>query len=246
MANNNTDDKKKTMALVFSYLTLRRTMGVLGVLFPFFLVVGAGFYNGFSFKIECSISYFYYTSAKHIFGGILFVVAFFLFAYKGYESNKDSYSHCVPFLKWINLQDGVVGNMASFFAIGVVLFPTTAMDQTQSYIGILHYIFAGGLFLCLIYFSLCLFTRSKLKVIPIGSSKRKRNMVYNVCGFVMITCILLIPAIAIYLNVTGNPDTGHDGRTYTFWLESFAFWAFGISWAVKGRTIWKDQEAENK
>jgi len=25
-----------------------------------------------------------------------------------------------------------------------------------------------------------------------------------------------------------------------FWLESLALWAFGISWFVKGETLWKD------
>jgi hypothetical protein len=26
-----------------------------------------------------------------------------------------------------------------------------------------------------------------------------------------------------------------------FWLEAFALWAFGVSWFVKGETLWKDE-----
>ena len=30
-----------------------------------------------------------------------------------------------------------------------------------------------------------------------------------------------------------------------FWLETLALWAFGVSWFIKGQTLWKDIEAWN-
>jgi hypothetical protein len=27
-----------------------------------------------------------------------------------------------------------------------------------------------------------------------------------------------------------------------FWLESFMIWAFGISWFIKGKTLWQDKK----
>jgi len=40
MNDNNKDNEKAKMGMVFSYLTLRRLVGILGVLFPFLLVLG--------------------------------------------------------------------------------------------------------------------------------------------------------------------------------------------------------------
>jgi hypothetical protein len=38
-------------------------------------------------------------------------------------------------------------------------------------------------------------------------------------------------------------DTAIAAIKPVFWLESLALWAFGISWFVKGETLWRDAEA---
>ena len=136
-------------------------------------------------EIESSISKYYYTSAKHLFGGILFVVGFFLIAYKGYEDFADSVSNCGFLLCKLKLKDNIAGNIAGLLAIGVVLFPTTKECETTDVVGILHYISAFGFFSLLIYFCLCLFTRSKSKDMTNRKKIQKQGIqilrLYNAC-----------------------------------------------------------------
>ena len=54
----------------------------------------------------------------------------------------------------------------------------------------------------------------------------------------MLACILLI----------GLFKWGLLGDSLTplkpvFWLETFALWAFGASWFVKGESLWRDRVA---
>ncbi len=232
MEGNSLSDEKYKMALVSSYFMLRRTIGFLGFVFPFLLLFGAPIYDGTGIVIESSISSYYYTGVKHIFAGVLFVVAFFLLAYKFQDDTEVSFSHCKFILCKINLSDNAVGNAACFFAIGIALFPTTEKNLNFDIVGSLHYVFAGLFFLCLIYFSLCLFTRSKSK--KIKGRKRIANCIYKICGYTMFLCILLIAAIKIYLKLFGLSEPVNEEYTYVFWLEAIALWAFGISWLVKG------------
>ena len=80
------------------------------------------------------------------------------------------------------------------------------------------------------YFSLILFTKGVAKPTP---QKKKRNIVYKVCGYIMLACILLI-----FLNFLIKPQLG-DLKP-VFCLETIALWAFGISWLTKGEFLLKD------
>lgn len=232
MENNTSNNKDKKMAMVFSYLVLRRLVGILGVLFPFILVLGFLIYNCDGQVFQSSISSYYHTCVKHIFGGVLFVIAFFLYAYIGYKDKKGSVSNCKSILCKIDLQDNQVGNLACLCAIGVALFPTTAESQKIGIVGILHIIFAVGFFICLIYFCLCLFTRSKPE--SLSDRKLKTNKIYKLCGYAIALFILLIPVIGIISRLLGIYELLHDNIKYVFVLETLALWAFGVAWFVKG------------
>ena len=67
--------------LIISYFTLRKTLGLLGILLPFVLVFG----NWIIFRdgLENSISSYYHTGMGDVFVGILFAMGLFLFSYKG-------------------------------------------------------------------------------------------------------------------------------------------------------------------
>ena len=69
---------------VISYLALRKLIGLTGVLLPLLLPVGCLIY-GESISIQDSISDYYYTETRNILVGVLFVLGFFLLAYRGYE-----------------------------------------------------------------------------------------------------------------------------------------------------------------
>lgn len=52
----------------------------------------------------------------------------------------------------------------------------------------------------------------------------------------MLGCVVGIGLYALLLK-----DTAIAALEPIFWLESLALWAFGLSWFVKGETLWKDR-----
>jgi hypothetical protein len=211
--------ERRGESLIISYLTLRRLVGLLGIALPFVLVVGGWLIFGVG--QQSSISGYYYTPMRNVFVGTLCVIGFFLLSYRGYEP-----------------RDNIAGNLACLFAVGVAFFPTTP-DGTVSHhaeiVGYVHLAFAAAFFATLIYFSLCLFTKTTPGVRP-TRQKLRRNAVYRVCGYGMAVCMLLILAISL------TPGERQSLQAYApvFWLEGFAVIAFGVSWLTKGEAILGD------
>ncbi len=196
--------------LFVSYLTLRRVVGVLGVALPVILALW-GFALCQCTEIRPSISDYYALRTGDAFVGILFVLAWFLFAYRGYERKDD-----------------IAGDLACLFALGTALFSNSGAEWEK----VVHFASAVALFLVLSYFSLFLFTKSGDHKTP---RKRIRNRIYRTCGVIMLVCIALIGLYYLWFE-----DTPLSALKPVFWLESFALWAFGISWFVKGETLWRD------
>lgn len=194
-----------------SYLTLRRVVGVLGVSLP---VVVAVWGLGLCHCLQPSLSDYYSLRTRDAFVGILFTIAWFLYAYRGYDRRDD-----------------VAGNLACVFALGVALCPNTGTPVERT----VHFGSALCLFLVLAYFALFLFTKSGGAPTP---EKRVRNRVYRTCGVTMLVCIALIGVYFAFLQ-----RTGVSAFDPVFWLESLTLWAFGVSWFVKGGTLWKDEPA---
>ena len=216
---NNGDDKP----LIFSYLTLRWPVGILGVLLPVILVIGVAVL-GSRTVIQDSISAYYETVMRGVFVGVLFTIGVFLFSYRGYEPSDDK--------KGYEPSDNVAGNLACLFALGVALFPASG----NNFVRTLHFVSAVALFLMLSYFSLYLFTKTKAGGTP-TPEKKTRNKIYVACGVIILACIALI---AIYNALLG--DTSLADIKPVFWLESLALWVFGVSWFIKGETLWRDAE----
>ncbi len=214
--------EKTANSLVLPYLFLRRVVGGLGVLLPVFVVVGA-LWVGPDTALRHSISAYYHSVARDLFVGFLFAIAVFLYAYKGYEKEEGA--------PRFELSDDLAGNLACVFALGVALFPTAGSSEVAS---TLHLISAGLLFLTLAYFSMKLFTKTGDEGNQ-TQEKLKRNRVYVTCGIVMLACIGAILIYSIWLEATVVADLKP-----VFWLETLALWAFGVSWFVKGETLWKD------
>lgn len=209
------------ISLVFSYLELRKAIGLLGIAFPFVLSIGALIL--FQTGIQSSISSYYHTGMRDVFVGILCVIGFFLLSYKGYKP-------------W----DNIVGDLGCVFAVGLALFPTTpdvAAASGARLIGYVHFAFATLFFLTLICFSLCLFTKTHPKKPP-TRRKLQRNKVYKACGYTMGICILII---AIYSFLPDTMTSFLKAYKPVYWLEALAILAFGISWFTKGEAILKDE-----
>ncbi|OUJ68174.1 hypothetical protein BXP70_28100 [Hymenobacter crusticola] len=231
-----TQDPTDTNPSLISYLTLRKTIGLLGLLLPVLLVVGSMVFSTCKWPdLQSSISGYYHTIMRDLLVGILCIVAFFLFAYKGYSQ-----------------VDALAGKAACVFALGVAFFPTRLDEPfttctikpvfatywvsgllTVDAVSKIHYLSAALLFATFTFFSLVLFTKSQGEQ---TRQKRKRNLIYRVCGVIMALCIGLLGFYFAFLEHTRL-------STYkpVFWLEALALWAFGVSWLTKGEFIFKDK-----
>jgi len=213
------DGLKIGNTLVFSYLTLRKVVGILGIAFPF--VVSLGGLILFHTVFQSSISAYYHTHMRDVFVGILWAIGSFLLSYRGYERADD-----------------IAGTLACVFALGVALFPTTADGSITSLIGALHQVFAALFFGTLIYFSYFLFTKTDPKKQP-TERKLLRNRVYKICAYVMAMCVLLV---AIYYFLPSEVASIVKVYKPVLWLEALAIVAFGLSWLTKGEAILADED----
>lgn len=206
--------------LVLSYLGLRKAIGTIGTALPFVLAFGKILLE--SPGIQSSMSAYYYTVMRDVFVGSLCAIAVFLMSYRGYER-----------------QDYVAGKLACLFALGVAFFPTAPdVDPTarEKIVSMAHSLLAMAFFLTLAYFSLAQFRKTDPRKPP-TPQKLRRNMVYTVCGWTILACILLIAVMALLPG-----DAPVKRLDPVFWLESLAVVAFGVSWLTKGEAILKDHE----
>ena len=216
IASNGATDQ----ALLISYLTLRKIVGLLGAALPFVVSLGAAalFQQG----LQASISAYYYTGTRDVFVGMLWAIGIFLLSYRGYQA-----------------KDSIAGDVASVCAIGIALFPTTPPDAPQTTgSGAVHLVFATVFFLTLAYFSLFLFTKTNQP--KPTARKLQRNKVYRACGLAILACLALILVDAVLPDDLANSLRRLEPR---FWLESIAIVAFGISWLTKGEAILADEKS---
>jgi hypothetical protein len=214
---------------VVSYLTLRKAIGIAGLLMPF--IVRAGAYVFESIRSTDSISAYYYTGMRDVFVSTLVLVGALLACYR------------TPALR-----DNVVATMAGAAGIAIALFP---MDPTYApqilahfpgmlgnscYVnrGILgfHFVFVAAFFALsfyLVYFRFKAFTPQ-----PPTPQKVIRNKVYRVCGLAMLAAYSTIGVLALAFHGTS-----------IFWPETVAVVAFGVAWLVKGQIVLKDPVALN-
>ena len=197
----------------YSYLALRKTVGLIGILLPFTLMLGV-FLIFEEDTIQKSISHYYYTGMRNVFVGALCAVALFMFYYSGYD-------------KW----DNWAGHVAGLFAIGVAWLPTTEAGSSDL-IGKFHFACAAIFFLTLTVFSLFLFTKKGSNPTP---QKLTRNKIYVICGLIMAACLI---AIVIYHNFI---RVENSESPFVFWAETVALIAFGVSWLTKGGTLYPDK-----
>jgi len=214
------DDLKSKNALVISYLTLRKIIGLLGISFPVVLALGAVIF--FQTGLQSSVSKYYHTGMGDVFVGTLCVIGFFLLSYKGYDRRDD-----------------LAGDLACIFAVGTALFPTHQTPADKDVVGYIHFAFAGLFFVTLIYFSLFLFPKTDPEKQP-TKKKLQRNEVYKVCGYLMSICIVLI---VIYSLLPDEVASVIKGYKPLFWLEAIAVVAFGFSWITKGEAILEDENS---
>jgi len=228
--------KEQHNELVFSYLTLRNLIGFSGLLLPAVLSLFPRRSSEF-YGFEPSISDYFYTDRGDILVVVLCILGTLLITYKGYD--------------W---KEQLLTGIAGICGMGVAFVPTkkdclacdlsvhTGSGGVFDFIAgrWWHFGFAAVFLFCLAIMSLVFFTKkhpsTDIKSFD-GSltQKGKRNIVYKVCGWVMIASLAIMGIYFI---------SGYRFKKipFIFIFESIAVIAFGISWLTKGQTLWPDGE----
>ncbi len=219
---------RRNRSIVLSYRALRRLIGILGMSLPAVCALGGLAFGGL--VLQRSISYYYHTNVRDFFVGLMVAVAFFLMTHKGHERIDIASS----------LASGVCG-------LGLALFPCLEAQGQTGRVGFfglesglsdsLHLGCAALFFILLALNSLFLFTRTH-RGKAMGERKRQRNLLYRVCGIVILACL------AVLLILMRSMGDGEMARLrLVFILETVMLEAFGLSWLVKGETLFRDQRA---
>lgn len=202
-------------------LRLRKWLGWLGMLLPL-IVLALCLIFGYGFPDSISATY-YLAPTITPFMIILGAAGVLLISYKGYDK-----------------QDDITCTLAGLFALCICLFPCATDDLItrwptanipttvgtfqlpENISSIIHNISAIIFFGLLAYNSFFLFTKSSGQMTV---KKRKRNIIYRVCGIGMITSFVFIIPVSIF-EIWGG-----------IWLiEAVALAFFGISWLTKADT----------
>ena len=211
--------------------TLRKLVGVLGILLPLLVYLFLQVTDNFN-SVLPSISHYYFTRAASLFEIIVSLLAVFLMIYKGE--------------KFI---DYILSTIAGLSALLMLIFPTDNLrgyqdgkfDEvavtffTQSnFRPTFHYICAASFLLCLAFMALFLFTKTNPSKTP-TKRKRIRNWVYIACGVNM-----LLALATAFLGKFIFPEY-YDTHNFTFWMEVVALESFGVAWMIKGEAVLADK-----
>lgn len=210
---------EKSSILVVSYVTIRRAIGVSGLLLPVVLLLG-GLISGV--PVQDNMSSYYHTGMRDIFVGTLCAIGIFLFCYRGYDRIEN----------W-------TANLGCVSALGVALFPLDFNSDPlfqKSLTGYLHTLSGGVFFMTLAFYSLYHFPRdSRREQEP---HLRERTWIYRLSGIVILLSLMFMGG---YLLLLGDQwKRTFNDYNFLFWMEWVAVWSFAAAWLAKGRAIVAD------
>ncbi|TWU46842.1 hypothetical protein [Rubripirellula reticaptiva] len=205
--------------LVVSYITIRRAIGVSGLLLPVLLLIG-GLLSGV--PVQDNMSSYYHTGMRDIFVGTLCAIGIFLFCYRGYDRIEN----------W-------TANLGCVSALGVALFPLDFNSDPlfqKSLTGYLHTFSGGVFFVTLAFYSLYHFPRdSRREEEP---HLRERTWIYRLSGSVILLSLVLMGGYLFLLS--DDWKRIFNDYNFLFWMEWVAVWSFAAAWLAKGRAIVAD------
>lgn len=213
--------RRRADTLVLSYLSIRRSLGILGLLLP--ILLGPVGWLALGIDIRENMSSYYHTPLRDVFVGVLCAIGIFLFCYRGYDAAEN----------W-------TGNVACVSAIGIALCPLDAGSdplRQSSVLGYLHTLFGGVFFLTLGVYSLYHFPRGH-RILHAGTRPEKRDAIYRLTGLAIAGSLLVMGVHLFLLPVAAKAFLNR--YCFTFWMEWVAIWAFAAAWLTKGRAILSD------
>jgi hypothetical protein len=214
-----------------TYFAERRAAGYIGIALPLLVLLYDGIAMG---CVPGSISGSYHTDARNIFVGSLCAVGVFLVCSIGYKDDK-----------WWSILAGVLAVIVAFCPTKVDEACKVDGASNLAWTPVVHGIAACALFLVFTYFCLVLFTRTHangtVKKRPalkeLRGPKKQRNIVYIVCGWIMLAAIGVFALFSIVAAVHKNFT---EPRYLVFGVEWVCLWSFGFAWLVKGQQLFKD------
>ena len=219
----------KNQQYIVSYLTLRKLIGILGMLLPVACLFGGSVFQ--NVPVLDSISAYYHSNMRDVLVGLLVGVSLFLMTYKGYE--------------WRDMLVAIVSGIAG---LGIAIFPCASRVEPSSAVGVfqftppiagyLHYGSSVLFFILLGINSYFLFTLGDKE----NWTRRKsiRNGIYRACGLVIFASLL---TLAILTMILGGELVA---TLWTLIFETVMLLAFGISWLVKGESLFADRPGEQR
>ena len=205
--------QRKVLAL-FGFL-----LPILGPLFGFIA------YDINGPKFWWSISATFYATSNILMIGVLSVVAFFLWTYKGYD-----------------IGDSFTCKFSAGSAIGILVFPcecdaaketTGILNLSTNISNVFHCIFAACLFISFAYMIGLRFTKTG-NINKMTDSKQIRNTIYYICAGIIV--LFMISQV-----ITSLLDIGW----MTIVNEAIMLWAFSFAWAVKADVFIKFRDKIN-
>ena len=192
---------------------LRCFIGALGMALPIIVVI-LSLAFGYGFPNSISATYFV-PSCVAPFMMILGSAGVLLMCYRGY-----------------NIVDNLLNTAAGIFAWCICLFPCAAKNGNigtfqlmASTSDTIHMISALLFFGILAYNSLFQFTKGSDNPTP---NKKKRNIIFRVCGIGMIASFVLLPLV----------QYGVINVPHVIWvIEFIALQFFGVSWITKANCV---------
>lgn len=205
---------RKDSDLVVSFLTLRQMIGWIALLMPWVVRIGA---QGMQhLDMQASVSAYYYTDMRDVFVSTLVLVGILM------TCNRTK-----------RPTDNAVSIAAGIAAMGVGLVRPNPINANIEHIQTcpqdlncmfpflrnVHGVFAAVLFTLLFVMVTFLFPRGTPALAD--RELRLRNIVYRVCGAIMLVCFVAI---------------GISRESY-FLPEAVAIFAFATAWLVKGQAV---------
>lgn len=231
---------------------LASLVGLVALGMPIALILSIHLDDVCSFE---SISHFYYSGwPGTVFTGSLFFIGAFLLAYRGdvrswWEGPLGFLAGLAAFGVAIFPTGGRGCEREQFVArpfaqvdvaeSGVALVPQSGTGAFNYFPGAadIHLVSAGVLFVFLAIFCLVIFRRVTDSEHRIGGdpkadltpNKRRRNRIYLISGLVIVAAVIAMGWNKFW------PIDGWVENDTTFYVETIALFAFGVSWLVRGR-----------
>ncbi|WP_137701002.1 hypothetical protein [Marimonas lutisalis] len=206
---------------VLSFYRVRQALGVLGLAFPFMLIVGGLLADA---RIHPSISDYYHTTLRDLYVGTLFAIGIFLVSYKGHARTPGE-----------PLSDNLAATLAGIGAFGLALFPNHESEFvtfSQQALGaqwatVMHFSSAILFLGAMAYFALGKFARTE---------NPHRRRIYRACGWMILTFGVLATIASVFRAIGSEPVQRMIVESgMILWFEACGIWAFGVSWLVKGK-----------